>query len=66
MILIELHVYGISFSLLPEAGIILLLEFYDLNLVNFDHFICQIDPIPGQELTRSSESNMLTRASGSI
>ena len=38
---------ALVFSLLPEAGIILLLEFYDLNLVNFDHFICQIDPIPG-------------------
>ena len=35
---------ALVFSLLPEAGIILLLEFYDLNLVNFDHFICQIDP----------------------
>ena len=32
------------FSLLPEAGIILLLEFYDPNWVNFGHFICQIDP----------------------
>ena len=34
-------VYDSIFSLLPEAGIILLLEFYDLNWVNFDHFICQ-------------------------
>ena len=35
------------FSFLPEAGIILLLEFCDLNWVNFDHFVCQIDPFSG-------------------
>ena len=38
------------FSLLPEAGIILLLEFYDPNWVNFDHFICQIDPYSGLKI----------------
>ena len=38
------------FSLLPEAGIILLLEFYDLNWVNFDHFICQIHPYSGLKI----------------
>ena len=38
------------FSLLPEAGIILLLEFYDPNWVNFDHFICQIDPYSASKI----------------
>ena len=38
------------FSLLPEAGIILLLEFYDPNWVNFDHFICQIDLYSGLKI----------------
>ena len=38
------------FSLLPEAGIILLLEFYDPNWVNFDHFMCQIDPYFGLKI----------------
>ena len=43
MILIELHVYDIIvFSLL--------LEFYDPNWVNFDHFICQIDPYSGLKI----------------
>ena len=40
MVLIELSM-TLVFSLLPEAGIIFLLEFYDPNWVNFDHFIRQ-------------------------
>ena len=66
MILIELHVYDISISLLPKAGVILLLEFYDPNWANFDHFICQIDTYSGLKIDPNSGSNMLTRASGSI
>ena len=51
MILIELHGYDISiFIVTAEAGIILLLEFYDLNWVNFGHFICQIDPYSGLKI----------------
>ena len=38
------------FSLLPEAGIILLMEFYDPSWINFDHFICQIDPYSGLKI----------------
>ena len=38
------------FSLLPEASTILLLEFYDPNWVNVDHFICQIDPYSGLKI----------------
>ena len=40
----------LAFSLLPEAGIILLWEFYDPNWVNFDHFVCQIDPYSGLKI----------------
>ena len=40
------------FSLLPEAGIILFLEFYDPNWVNFDHFMCQIDPYSGLKIDK--------------
>ena len=34
---------------LPEA-VILLLEIFDPNWVNFDHFMCQIDPYSGSKI----------------
>ena len=38
------------FLLLPEADIILLLEFFGPNWANFYHFICQIDPYSGLKI----------------
>ena len=40
----------LAFLLLPEAGIILLLEFYDPNWVNFDQFICHFDSYTGLKI----------------
>ena len=51
------------FSFLPEAGIILLLEFYDPNWVNFDQFVFQIDPYSGLKIDAEYRVNLTRFAS---
>ena len=48
--MVSIEFITLVFSLLREAGIILLLEFYNPNWVNFDHFIRQIDPYFGLKI----------------